>query len=189
MSSQLLFPVEGLLTERLVVRPVRVSDAAATLEFAIRNRVHLAPWEPMRSDDFYALPAAQARAAMSVVQMNDGQALHLLLFSRGTGDVIGTCNFSNVIRGAFQACHLGFSIGGAEQGQGLMFEGARLAIDEVFARYDLHRIMANHRPENLRSARLLERLGFEREGLARSYLKINGEWTDHVLTSLINPGH
>jgi ribosomal-protein-alanine N-acetyltransferase len=59
----------------------------------------------------------------------------------------------------------------------------------MFAEHGLHRIMANHRPENARSARLLNGLGFEREGMARAYLKINGAWTDHVLTSLINPAH
>ena len=51
----------------------------------------------------------------------------------------------------------------------------------------MHRIMANHRPENERSARLLQRLGFTREGLARDYLYIDGAWRDHVLTSLVNP--
>jgi ribosomal-protein-alanine N-acetyltransferase len=82
---------------------------------------------------------------------------------------------------------LGFSIGGRYEGRGLMGEALGAAIEHVFNEYRLHRIMANHRPENLRSGNLLARLGFEREGLARAYLKINGEWADHVLTSRINP--
>jgi len=57
----------------------------------------------------------------------------------------------------------------------------------VFDAMQLHRIMANYRPENERSARLLARLGFEKEGEARAYLRINGVWADHVLTALINP--
>ncbi|MNW20600.1 ribosomal-protein-S5-alanine N-acetyltransferase [compost metagenome] len=61
------------------------------------------------------------------------------------------------------------------------------AIAHVFQNMKLHRIMANYRPENARSARLLSRLGFQREGEARSYLQINGAWCDHVLTALINP--
>ena len=67
-----------------------------------------------------------------------------------------------------------------------MREALTSAITYIFDEIGLHRIMANIRPENVRSARLLERLRFEREGLARSYLKINGVWADHVLTSLIN---
>jgi len=117
----------------------------------------------------------------------DGDALLLLMFNREDDRLIGTCNFANIVRGAFQACHLGFSIAQDAQGQGLMAEGLRLAIDYVFKDMGLHRVMANHRPENLRSARLLARLGFQREGEARAYLKINGIWADHVLTSLINP--
>jgi len=91
------------------------------------------------------------------------------------------------VRGAFQACHLGYALTESAQGQGLMHEVLTAAIAHVFDVMLLHRIMANYRPENERSARLLARLGFEREGKARAYLKINGVWADHVLTALINP--
>ncbi len=67
-----------------------------------------------------------------------------------------------------------------------MREALTPAISYIFDQVGLHRVMANFRPENVRSAQLLERLGFEREGLARSYLRINGVWADHVLTSLFN---
>jgi ribosomal-protein-alanine N-acetyltransferase len=82
--------------------------------------------------------------------------------------------------------HLGFSICQDFQGQGLMHEALRCAIDFVLKELELHRVMANYRPENERSHRLLQRLGFEHEGRARAYLKIDGRWTDHILTSLIN---
>jgi ribosomal-protein-alanine N-acetyltransferase len=67
-----------------------------------------------------------------------------------------------------------------------MRESLAAAIPYVFRTMELHRIMANYRPENTRSGLLLARLGFEKEGVARSYLKINGSWADHVLTSLLN---
>jgi len=68
-----------------------------------------------------------------------------------------------------------------------MFEMLNAAIPYVFKKYQLHRIMANYIPSNIRSAQLLKRLGFEQEGLAKSYLKIAGEWQDHVLTSKLCP--
>jgi ribosomal-protein-alanine N-acetyltransferase len=68
-----------------------------------------------------------------------------------------------------------------------MFEALQASIAYMFHEQDLHRIMANHVPENVRSAALLQRLGFEREGYAREYLKINGIWRDHVLTALVKP--
>ena len=189
MSSMPAFPVEGLTTDRLLVRPVGMGDAAAVLAYHSRNRAHLQPWEPLRGDDFYSLAATQVRVASAVAAKHAGIGVHLLLLARESGELIGTCDFSNMIFGVFQACHLGFSVSANSQGQGYMREGVGRAIEEVFARFDLHRIMANHRPENLRSANLLHSLGFEREGLARSYLKINGVWTDHVLNAKINPNH
>lgn len=189
MSSQPAFPVEGLSTDRLLVRPARIDDAAILLDYYAQNRAHLQPWEPLRTEDFYTLASIQVRLAIAIAQMTARASVQLLFFGRESGALIGTCDFSNIMFGVFQACHLGFSVSANSQGHGYMREGVGCAITEMFSRFDLHRIMANHRPENVRSANLLHSLGFEREGLARSYLKINGEWTDHVLTSKLNPNH
>ena len=70
-----------------------------------------------------------------------------------------------------------------------MTEIVDASVSYVFQELNLHRIMANYVPENSRSARVLEKLGFEKEGLAKSYLKIAGRWRDHVLTSKLNPNH
>lgn len=95
---------------------------------------------------------------------------------------------TNVTRGAFQAAHLGYRTALAHQGQGLMSEAVAAVVGFAFETLDLHRLMANHLPENRASARVLEKCGFRREGLARDYLLIEGEWRDHVLTALTNPG-
>ena len=63
------------------------------------------------------------------------------------------------------------------------------ALDYMLVELNLHRIMAAYIPTNARSEKLLLSLGFEKEGYAKSYLKIAGRWQDHVLTSLINPRH
>ena len=68
-----------------------------------------------------------------------------------------------------------------------MAEALRATNAWAFGELRLHRIMANYRPENERSARVLERLGFVCEGIARNYLFIDGAWRDHVLTSLTSP--
>lgn len=67
-----------------------------------------------------------------------------------------------------------------------MFEALNLTNVYVFGELGLHRIQAAYLPHNERSGALLDRLGFEKEGFARRYLKINGVWEDHILTSLIN---
>jgi ribosomal-protein-alanine N-acetyltransferase len=69
-----------------------------------------------------------------------------------------------------------------------MHEALLATLDEVFGPVvNLHRLQANHRPENLRSAAVLQRLGFHREGVAPQYLFIDGAWRDHVVNAKINP--
>ncbi|WP_422731094.1 GNAT family N-acetyltransferase [Leclercia pneumoniae] len=99
--------------------------------------------------------------------------------------IIGSINFTNFVYGVFQACYLGFSLDHASQGKGLMYESLESSIEYVRENYGIHRIMANHLPDNLRSSNTLKKPGFKKEGYAQSYLKINGEWQDHILNSLV----
>lgn len=170
-------------TENLIIRKITLADAAVISEYASRNREYLCQWEPLRDDSYYSLSATEARIRMMVDKMEEGAALHLGFYF--SDRLIGCCNLTNIVRGVFQACHLGFSGDAEFEGQGLMFEGLSSVIDYSFQELALHRIMASYKPDNLRSGRLLARLGFEKEGYARSYLKINGVWADHVLTSII----
>ena len=107
----------------------------------------------------------------------------------GTGVVLAQVNMDHIMRGAFQSAALGYSLDESLEGRGIMTECLRRVTGYAFAELDLHRLTANHVPENVRSAAVLARLGFQREGLARSYLRLNGVWRDHVLNALINPRH
>lgn len=169
-----------------VLQQANLGDAPSLLTYQLRNRARLRPWEPLREDAFYTIESVSLRLAQAERQAANNAAL--CLFVRRTADsaIVGECNFSNIVRGPFQACYLGFSIDGGEEGRGLMYAALEASIDHVFRELKLHRIMANYRPENKRSAALLARLQFEREGVARRYLKINGVWADHVLTARVN---
>ena len=175
-----------LHTERTVMTVPAPEHAPLLLAYRLHNRDHLAPWEPARSDDYFTEAAAHRRLAQSVAEAHAGSALHFLALDRGSGAVVATCSFTNIVHGVFEACHIGFSVAAACQGKGLMHEVARAGIAHMFGHEGLHRIMASHLPRNMRSAALLEKLGFEREGYARSYLRIDGRWEDMVLSSLIN---
>ncbi|MGC4064140.1 MAG: GNAT family N-acetyltransferase [Polyangiaceae bacterium] len=87
---------------------------------------------------------------------------------------------------SFRACYMGYHVDKEYEGRGYMSEAVTAVIRYAFDELRLHRIMANYMPRNIRSARLLERLGFVREGLARDYLFIGNQWEDHVLTALTN---
>lgn len=174
-----------LQTSRLVLAPPDVGDAVPLLDYYLHNQQHFRPWEPRRDESFHTVEGMAARIAAQQDAMREGQALHLLLRAADAGTIVGECGFTNIVRGPFQACHLGFSLCRDAEGRGLMHEALQCALGFVFMELKLHRVMANYRPENARSARLLDRLGFEREGLARAYLHIDGQWRDHILTSLI----
>lgn len=177
-----------LKTHRLVLSAPDTADADRLLDYYRRNQLYFRPWEPRRDEMFHTRAGMADRIAGWRDAMGRQQSLHLLLRVPDTGIVVGECGFTNIVRGPFQACHLGFALCSGAEGQGLMYEALQRALDFVFTELGLHRVMANYRPENTRSERLLARLGFEREGRARAYLHIDGQWRDHILTSLINDG-
>lgn len=175
-----------LTTERLIMRLGRESDATSIITYFHDNHTHLAESMPALSNDFYTPEYWDRRLSLSWSEWQQDQSLRLFLFDRRTPDVVmGTVSLTQIVRGPLQACYLGYGIASRYEGKGMMTEALRAVIHHAFSSLDLHRIMANYRPSNLRSARLLERLGFVVEGLAKDYLIINGKWCDHVLTSLV----
>ncbi len=176
-----------LTTDRTNLVVLQPEQALLMQLYYINNWRFLKPWEPSRSEAFFSLHGWQGALIRYNENFNKGTALNVAALNLRNNEVIGVCNFSNIIHGPFQACHLGYSIAEKYQGQGLMFEILDKLIPYVFNHYKLHRIMANHLPSNTRSAALLKRLGFKKEGYAESYLQIDGKWQDHVLNSLIAP--
>lgn len=182
-------PVPCIETRRCVLTLLAPEHAELLLAYRTKNLAHLAPWEPApESGELSLKQACQRAAATSRQDYAAGSAVKLIAISRSTQGMVAACSFTNIVRGPFQACHLGYSVDCDYQGQGLMHEVLQSAIGYMFDELGLHRIMANHMPVNTRSENLLCRLGFEREGYARAYLKIAGRWEDMVLNALVNPG-
>ena len=180
-----------LQTERLTVRLARPGMQAAMARFLDENFAgHLDRWSPPAATAFFTEAFWCDRLGNAVEEYHAGRSARFVLQARGEAPfeapILGTCNYTNVVRGPFLACNLGYQVARSHQGMGLMSEALRATNAFVFGELKLHRIMANYRPENERSGRLLERLGFVREGLARDYLFIDGQWRDHVLTALVN---
>lgn len=180
-----------LHTERLTVRLARPGMQAAMARFLTENfEGHLDRWSPPAASAFFTEAFWRDRLAIAVEEYHAGRSVRFVLQARDEAPfeapIVGTCNYTNIVGGPFLACNLGYQMARSHQGMGLMSEALRATNAFVFGELKLHRIMANYRPENERSGRLLERLGFAREGLARDYLFIDGQWRDHVLTALVN---
>lgn len=178
-----------LETERLVLRLPEEWDVDELLRYHRENAEHLIPWTPRRPADFDTREFWVRQIEEIHREYAYGLGVRFTLFARDPADrIVGNASLSAILRGIAQFCYLGYGIAREHQGQGLMHEALQAVIPYAFDELGLHRIMANYMPSNERSGRLLTRLGFEREGLAKSYLRINGEWEDHVLNALVNPG-
>jgi ribosomal-protein-alanine N-acetyltransferase len=177
-----------LRTERLEVRLAQPGMQESLVRFLRANFAgHLDRWSPPVVPSFFTEAFWRERLALCVEEYEAGRSVRFVIVpAEDPATIIGTCNYTNIVRGPFQSCYLGYQIARASEGHGLMAEALQAGNRFMFETLRLHRIMANYRPENARSARLLERLGFVREGIARDYLFIDGAWRDHVLTSLSN---
>jgi ribosomal-protein-alanine N-acetyltransferase len=99
--------------------------------------------------------------------------------------MLGGVTLSNLRRGVAQSASLGYWIGENYKRQGYMTESIAAALNLAFVRLGLHRIEAACLPDNQASRALLLKCGFEEEGHAREYLRINGRWQDHLLFAIL----
>jgi [ribosomal protein S5]-alanine N-acetyltransferase len=178
-----------LLTDRLRLKVLGPDFARQSFEYYTRNQAFLSEWNPIPAADFYTLAHHQERLRVELGLMQEGRLARFWLFKREDADfatAIGNLAFNNIVRGAFQSCHLGYQLDEREVNQGFMTEALQRAIAFAFDEMQLHRIEANVMPRNLRSNRVLAKLGFVEEGLARQYLKINGVWEDHIHFVMLN---
>jgi ribosomal-protein-alanine N-acetyltransferase len=179
-----------LHTERLALKVLDPSYAARVLAFFTHNREFLREWNPTTTREFYTVGFQREKLAQELDLIREGYLLRLHLFARedtAFERVVGIVALNNIVRGAFQACHLGYQIDERDANKGLITEALRGAIAYAFDQMKLHRIEANIMPRNIRSRRVAEKLGFAEEGLARKYLKINGVWEDHIHYVILNP--
>jgi len=178
-----------IITPRGRIRLINATDSAELADYYLRNRTHFSPWEPKRERDFYQHQTMLNRILEAEGEFHADKQVKIGAFCQQNQRIIASIDFSQIVRGPLQSCFVGYSIDAQHQGQGLMQEFMLPCLSYMFNQFSIHRIMATHTVTNQRSAALLERLGFEKEGYAKSYLNNAGTWEDHILTALINPNH
>jgi ribosomal-protein-alanine N-acetyltransferase len=176
-----------LLTERLVLRAARTTDIPELRRVLSANVEHLRPWTPA---------AAPGQDPLSLVEMTrsitrhrrawrDDRSYALLIETLAPpARIIGRVVLSEIVRGPFENAYIGYWIDRNEQRAGLMTEAVERAVRFAFEELALHRVQAAVIPHNVASRRVLAKVGFREEGLAQRYLRIAGQWHDHVLYAL-----
>jgi ribosomal-protein-alanine N-acetyltransferase len=168
---------DEIRTGRIRLRPLTADDRAEFIRVHSLNEAHFRPWFPAQDgslEDLFERELAKiARPEVHVRWV--GEATN--------GSLVGFFNLGEIVRGVFQNAYASWATSVEVAGQGYATEGVQALLDLAFSEVhglQLHRVQANIMPENERSLRLAERLGMRREGIAERYLKIAGEWRDHV---------
>ncbi len=174
-------PNEQLVAPNVYLRPPKDSDWREWAELREGSRDFLEPWEPAWPKDASTRSAYRRRLRHYAEQWRNGSGYSFFVVRRSDAVLLGGLTLSNVRRGITQSGSLGYWIGESYARQGVMTEAVRAALCFCFDNLSLHRVEAACLPANIASRRLLDKCGFREEGYATKYLKIDGEWADHVL--------
>lgn len=178
--------IEG---DGIYLRPFQMRDFEAWADLRERSRDFLTPWEPTWAADDHTRPSFRARLRSYGRDIDMDEAYPFVLMRAQDHALLGGITLGQIRRGVTQAGTLGYWIGAPYAQQGYMARGLRACLGFGFRQLKLHRIEAACLPHNGASIALLEKAGFQREGLARSYLKINGRWWDHILFGITEYDH
>lgn len=155
------------------------SDAEDVLEFHLRNRKFLKPFEPSRDERFYTLESQKRTLVESYKQFLNGNVVNFGIYKNN--NLIGKIKISNIVMGGFKNAFIGYSMDEKEQSKGYMKESVKLVMKYAFEELELHRIEATTLIDNEKSQRVLSSCGFKELGISEKHLYINGEWRDQMV--------
>ena len=168
-----------------VTRIASVDDAEALAVTLQENRAFLTPWEPARDDDYFSVESQRAALVRALDAYARESMLPLVIID--SGQLVGRITINGITRGAFQSASIGYWVSQTHNGRGLATAAVADVITIAFKELGLHRLQAETLLHNTPSQRVLTSNGYRPFGIAPSYLKIAGEWQDHILFHLFNP--
>lgn len=169
------------------IRLLTLQDAEELCDMLVFSKERHAPFEPIRGDLFYTLEEQQKRILERQKQSEQDQGYYFGIFELQTNRLMGQVSLSNVCRGVAQYADLGYLTHASFMGKGYMTSAVGLVLQYAFHELHLHRVQASILVHNEASRRVLEKNGFQAEGIARKYLKISGSWQDHQIYAAIHP--
>ncbi|MDK2809003.1 MAG: [ribosomal protein S5]-alanine N-acetyltransferase [Clostridiales bacterium] len=174
-------------TKHLDLRILTASYAKAVCQFYQKNRLAFEEVEPTRVPNFYTEEFHASNLSAEYNEFLHGRYLRLFLFEKDAPtQIIGSICFNSFRSGCFMSCIVGYKMDGDYTNKGYMSEALSYSIHQIIKyEYNMHRIEAMVLPSNKASIRILEKLGFQNEGIAREYAHLNGVWRDHFRYSML----
>lgn len=171
--------------DNYLIAPLHTAAPDDLVDFFCRNRAYFQPFFPLYDETFYSCEGWNQQLKQYPELAATGKSIRFVIMDHKK--IIGMINFTDICRGFFDACYLGYNLDPDYQGQGIMTKTLTILINHITTQVGITRIMANYLEDNIKSAALLKKLSFIQEGFAEKYLKINGRWQGHVLTSFTSP--
>lgn len=175
-------PLKSSLPVRVGIRHPEESDRAEWLHVRQASRDLHEPWEPAPAPGFDPFGDAGFDFALATCNQPDRQ--RFLVFDLETDRLVAQVGLSQIFRGPFNNCVMGYWGSSLAAGRGFVAAGVRCVLAHAFddgpAGLSLHRVEANIIPENLASIRIARRVGMSLEGFSPNYLQIAGRYRDHL---------
>lgn len=171
----------SILTARLSLRLPEHRDFREWAKLRHESKAFLSPWEPIWAADHLSRASFTNRVYWSQRAVKNGNAVPLFVFHKEAGQLVGAITLDNIRRGPSQVGTIGYWVGQQYARQGFMSEAIIAMVAHAFGALDLSRVESACLPDNLASRGVLEKAGFKYEGVAQSYIQINGRWRNHVL--------
>lgn len=165
------------------IRVLRAADAEPMCAAYLRNREHLAPWEPLRAEEFFTVDGQMMSVQSKLALFIAGSDVPWVLTDGE--NIVGLMTLSGIVRGPFLSAHLGYWVDKDYTGRGIGSAAVAFAVDAARDELGLHRLQAATLRHNAASQKILKRSGFTEIGVAPAYLNIAGGWRDHILLQLI----
>jgi len=159
-------------------------DPKRVARFMTLNRERFRPYAPTRSEHYYTNSHWRAACKRSKIEWKEGRAYRFVIIHKNE-EVIGKIDLDHIRRGPFSTGDFGYLLDRRHEGQSIMRRAMEEVLSMVFTDFKLNRVQAAIMPQNTRSSGLVKRLGFREIGLAERFLKLDGQWRDHLLFELV----
>ncbi|MGV3464988.1 MAG: GNAT family N-acetyltransferase [Heyndrickxia sp.] len=176
-----------LKSQKIYIRLLTLNDANDVLQFELDNQEFFQTYTLKRPSEYYTIDHQKELMVQKIEKAKKDMEYNFGIFKMDNDELIGTIGLFRILRDPLQSAIIGYSLSKNHNGKGYATEAVKLVVDYAFSTLKLHRIEAGVMPHNIGSIRVLEKAGFDKEGIAKSNVKINGKWEDHQVLAIINP--
>lgn len=179
--------VVSIQGEKCYVRTFQEKDAQSLMGLVSRNKYFWSTYEPLQRPEYYTVDAQYKKIQESLYLMSSKREFTFGIYEQGTNNLIGHIALYAIKRLPYSSAFVGYAMDEIYIGKGIVTEAVELVVQFAFEQIGLHRVEAYVSTKNNASIRVLEKSGFQREGLLRKLLYINGQWVDHYMYARLEP--